>query len=646
MSDETSVVRTIGRFHAVDELGRGGMGIVYRGFDPVIGRTVALKTIGFSSDDEEARQLRQRLYREAAAAGTLTHPNIVTIYDVVEDGSTTAVAMEFVEGQTLDAVIEQRGALPLDQAIDVFGQVCAALDYAGSRGIVHRDVKPANILITVDGKVKITDFGIARMNLSGLTQTGTILGSPSYMSPEQVRGLPLDSRSDLFSAAVVLFQMLTGERPFAGNDVATTMYRIVNEPPPALETFNQTINPAVTAVLHRALAKDPADRYQSGADLIAALRQAIQGGAPPAFDRTVAQLPPALPARAPLPRRRLWLVAGGGAIVILLLLLILAGGGGPDDGQAPAQEAAAMAASDSSGAQAGLAGPASGGVDIPAPATQEAGAGQSAGATGAYGPVSTVPEPAAVSTVPPPAPPKPPVEARPSRTSAPPRDVEPVRTPPERPRPQAADVQEARTRYREARSEPERPSPPAGGAPPQPPAMPPAAAPPPVVPAPVSSDAWLRVMFEASPYPVSIYADDAVVGRVDQAGAIVTVQAGSVHLKAVNDAIYLNADLGTVGLRPGDRKSLSLPGTASAVLAVRGENYQGVRILIDGRQVAAPYPAQVQRIAAGTHRVTFRWVSGSTAGQELAATVNLTSGGHYVIRAVPENADVVVQQVR
>ena len=275
MSDETSVVRTIGRYQAVDELGRGAMGIVYRAFDPVIGRTVALKTIAFSLEDEEAVALRERLRREASAAGKLTHPNIVTIYDIIEDNNTTAVAMEFVEGRTLADHIRAQGALALAPALDLFEQICSALDYAGSKGIVHRDIKPANIMLTPDGHTKVMDFGIARLGVSTMTQAGTILGSPSYMSPEQVRGLPLDPRSDLFSAAVVFYEMVTRERPFAGNDVATTMYRITHEAPTPPGTFNPAIGPAVTAVLGQALAKDPAERFPTGAELVAELKRAV-----------------------------------------------------------------------------------------------------------------------------------------------------------------------------------------------------------------------------------------------------------------------------------------------------------------------------------------------------------------------------------
>ncbi len=274
-SDDTMAVNSIGRYQIFDELGRGAMGVVYRGYDPVIGRTVALKTMIIGSAGAEARELRERLYREAAAAGALSHPNIVTIFDVVEAGGTTAVAMEFIEGTDLAAVIAQRGPLPLDIAVDLFDQICQALDYAGGHGVVHRDIKPANILLTAEGRVKVTDFGVARLALSTLTQAGTVLGSPSYMSPEQVRGLPVDSRSDIFSAAVVFYEMITRERPFGGNDVATTMYRIAHEPPAPIAQFNPAVSPDITGVIEHALQKNPDDRYQSGSELVAELRQAV-----------------------------------------------------------------------------------------------------------------------------------------------------------------------------------------------------------------------------------------------------------------------------------------------------------------------------------------------------------------------------------
>jgi TonB family protein len=274
-SEDTMAVKSIGRYQIFDELGRGAMGVVYRGYDPLIGRTVALKTMIFGSAGAESRELRERLYREAAAAGALSHPNIVTIFDVVESGGTTAVAMEFIEGTDLASVIAQRGPVPLGIALDLFEQICAALDYAGGHGVVHRDIKPANILLTADGRVKVTDFGVARLALSTLTQAGTVLGSPSYMSPEQVRGLTVDSRSDVFSAAVVFYEMITRERPFGGTDVATTMYRIAHEPPAPPAQFNSLVSPAITSVIERALQKNADERYQRGADLVADLREAV-----------------------------------------------------------------------------------------------------------------------------------------------------------------------------------------------------------------------------------------------------------------------------------------------------------------------------------------------------------------------------------
>jgi len=298
-SGETTVVRTIGRYRAFDELGRGAMGVVYRGFDPVIGRTVALKTLVIDRGDAQAKEFRDRLYREAAAAGALSHPNIVTIYDIIDDGAITAVAMEFIEGRSLAAIIAERAPLPLDVAIEILGQVCSALDYAGSQGIVHRDIKPANILMTAAGRAKVTDFGVARLALSTMTQAGTVLGSPSYMSPEQVRGLPLDGRSDLFSAAVVFFEMITRERPFAGNDIATTMYRIAHEPPTPAGQFNAAIGPEVSAVLDRALAKDPAERFETGGYFVAELRRVTSlesaGEVSPALSAMAASPPPPVP---------------------------------------------------------------------------------------------------------------------------------------------------------------------------------------------------------------------------------------------------------------------------------------------------------------------------------------------------------------
>ena len=364
-SGETTVVRSIGRYRVFGELGRGAMGVVYKGFDPLIGRTVALKTLSIDNTNTQAREFRERLYREAAAAGALSHPNIVTIYDIIEDGGVTAVAMEFIEGRPLSAIIAERAPLPIDLAAELLDQMCSALDYAGSQGIVHRDIKPANILVTTAGRAKVTDFGVARLALSTMTQAGTVLGSPSYMSPEQVKGLSLDGRSDLFSAAVVFFEMITRERPFAGNDIATTMYRIAHEAPTPPTEFNPEVGPGVTAVLERAFAKSPADRYQAGADLVADLKAAASLGARRVSSLALAAFATAPPAVPPIVAPMVTLQATSAA----------------DSAIAPAEAApipvTRAAASSSSGSQ-GLApipeavssagpaaGPVASGVDLP-----------------------------------------------------------------------------------------------------------------------------------------------------------------------------------------------------------------------------------------------------------------------------------------
>lgn len=278
--DQTPQMKTVGRYQILEELGRGAMAVVYKGKDPVIGRTVALKTLLFREDSKEMRDLRQALYRDACAAGTLAHPNIVTIYDVIEEAGMTAVAMEFIEGRTLDALIKEQAPLPIEMAFGLFDQIVAGLDYAHTKGIIHRDVKPANIMLTTDGRVKVTDFGVARVTSAGVMMTATVVGSPSYMSPEQIKGGKIDGRSDLFSATTVLYEMLTKARPFRGDDIATTLYRIVHELPTPPTEFNPAIGPELTRVFEHAMAKDPNDRYLNGAELAQAMRQA--GGFPSA----------------------------------------------------------------------------------------------------------------------------------------------------------------------------------------------------------------------------------------------------------------------------------------------------------------------------------------------------------------------------
>jgi serine/threonine protein kinase len=261
----------IGRYKIVRELGRGAMGLVYEARDPNIGRTVALKTIRLDSISTDPVEAARRFKNEARAAGGLNHPNIVTIYDSGEDEGLLYIAMELLEGSTLDALLAQQHSLPLEQTIAIIRQTCAGLDFAHSKGIIHRDIKPANIMLGAHGLVKITDFGIARAD-DAMTMTGQVLGTPHYMSPEQVLGKHLDGRSDLFSVGVMLYEMVTGERPFEAQNITTIMYKIVHENPIRPRELDSTIHPGLSTVVEKSLAKAPEARYQSGAELGSALQ--------------------------------------------------------------------------------------------------------------------------------------------------------------------------------------------------------------------------------------------------------------------------------------------------------------------------------------------------------------------------------------
>jgi tRNA A-37 threonylcarbamoyl transferase component Bud32 len=256
----------IGRYQIVKELGRGAMGVVYLAVDPTIGRKVAIKTIrlGEVNDPEDRAKLRERLFREARSAGILSHPGIVTIYDMEEHDDVAFIAMEFVDGPTLDQLLSTREPLAPERLMSILRQTAAALDYAHAKGIVHRDIKPANIMIASDGAAKITDFGIAKVTTSQqYTQTGTILGTPNYMSPEQVQGLAVTGRADQFSLAVIAFEILAGDRPFTGEHLTTVVYKIVAEEPPPVQRLNPTLGPQVDTVLRRGLMKKPEARYNS-----------------------------------------------------------------------------------------------------------------------------------------------------------------------------------------------------------------------------------------------------------------------------------------------------------------------------------------------------------------------------------------------
>lgn len=270
------VVEKLGRYEIISELGRGAMGVVYKAVDPLIDRIVAVKTIDLNLSQAELADFEERFYREAKSAGRLNHPNIVTIYDIGKTDHTAYMAMEFLEGQQLAQLLNANIALSINKIARIVAQVADGLSYAHKNGVVHRDIKPANIMLAENGVVKITDFGIARMPTGSRTQVGLVLGSPKYMAPEQVVGEEVDGRSDVFSLGVVLYEMLTGQAPFDGDNISTIMYRILNETPAPPSSLNARVSKSLDKVVLKALAKQPQDRYQDAKELGQRLRTWIK----------------------------------------------------------------------------------------------------------------------------------------------------------------------------------------------------------------------------------------------------------------------------------------------------------------------------------------------------------------------------------
>jgi serine/threonine-protein kinase len=265
----------LGRYELLHEIGKGAMGVVYRGRDPRINREVALKAISLADEFEgnELEQARQRFFREAEMAGRLSHPHIVTIYDAGEDRGIAWIAMELLRGQHLVDHTNPARLLPPAIAIEIVARLADALHYAHQNQVVHRDIKPANIMFDPpSGELKITDFGIARLTDSGRTRTGVVLGTPSFMSPEQLQGRPVTGRSDLFSLAVSLYQMLAGQLPFRSDTMPGLMMKIAQEEHQRICAQNPALPAGLDAFFERALAKDPAGRYESGAAMAQALR--------------------------------------------------------------------------------------------------------------------------------------------------------------------------------------------------------------------------------------------------------------------------------------------------------------------------------------------------------------------------------------
>src|SRR5713101_4607304 len=293
------------------------MGVVYRAHDPVIGRSVAVKTMRLSEEGTgmTRAELIARFQTEAHAAGLLTHPNIVVVYDAGENEGLFYITMELVEGRSLQALIDAGQSFPLPRVLHIMEQACSALEFAHQRRVVHRDIKPANLMLTPDDAVKITDFGTAKILQFGTAQTAHVIGTPSYMSPEQIKGKPVDGRSDIFSLGVILYELVTGEKPFPGQNITTVIYKIVNEEPIPPRELDSSVPPGLNCVITLALAKEPDARYQSSSELMHALRNYREQGGNSAA--TVALAPRAAAAAPALKNSN---------VLVVIVLLALIGG--------------------------------------------------------------------------------------------------------------------------------------------------------------------------------------------------------------------------------------------------------------------------------------------------------------------------------
>jgi len=319
LGEKPSRPQRIGRYAIVGELGRGSMGIVYDAVDSLIGRKIALKVIHVQglAGGAEADSLRERLFREARSGGALFHPGIVVVFDVGQEGETAFFAMERVDGPSLQELLASGRKIERSEALDILRQAAVALDYAHQHGVIHRDIKPANIMLEKGVTVKVADFSIAKADFAQATATATgmVLGTPSYMSPEQIEAKPLDGRSDQFSLAVVAFELLTGTRPFSADSIAGLAHKIVYEPRPSAQAADRSLPAAVDEVFGRGLAKSPGDRYASCAEFVAALVAAVHRAPAPVISTVAGK-------SSARTRLRYW-VAGGMVAVALILAAVI-----------------------------------------------------------------------------------------------------------------------------------------------------------------------------------------------------------------------------------------------------------------------------------------------------------------------------------
>jgi len=551
-------ITRIGRYEVEKELGRGAMAVVYKAVDPAIGRVVAIKTIrmehGIGLEQDE---MRQRFYREAQSAGNLNHPSIVTIYDIAEEGALSYIAMEFVEGMSLEDWMEQNRIPPLEATLSIIEQIASGLDYAAARGIIHRDIKPGNILLTSDMRAKIADFGIAKFSTSKFTQTGALLGTPAYMSPEQALGKTLDGRSDIFSLGIILYEMLVGERPFIGSNSTTIIYKIVHEQPVPPCSLNVTLHQGIDYIVQRMLAKDPDQRYQSCGEVIEDLRNyAALGSAKSAGTRAAV---PVQPAAAPGSGRRYGLYVLVGILVVAIGILSVFLYEQMNQRSVPAQGSASAPV------------PATASAPAPAPAKEEA---------------AVKPVPPAIQ----------PVQETAKRAAAP-EKVEP------RPAKQATPAEKP-------------------------------------------GYAEIQIQYGSTGYAAALYDGAKKLQEMTSGEASLQVLVGDHNFHIVSDEVFLDQKLAKVRLKAGQVHKVTLPGLSSAYIEVPGDAYNGCEILLDGRRLPPPYPAQIKKLAAGDHKVVFRWSAGKYAGKEIATNFSGQESRLYRVLGEPQNDRVLVQQVR
>jgi predicted Ser/Thr protein kinase len=344
---DSLIGKTIGQYQILEEIGRGGMGTVYKAYQPRLECYVALRVLSPQLGLDEA--FLQRFYREARAAARLAHPNIIGIYDVGEADGAGYIAMEYVDGPSLADILRRKGPLDIGTAIEILSQIGNALDYAHSQGMVHRDVKPSNILIAVDRRAILTDFGITKAaSLAVLTKTGIRVGTPEYMSPEQAKGLGVDHRSDIYSLGVVVYEMLSGRTPFQAESPLAVMYRVAHEPPPPIHQVRPDLPAEVERVLAKALEKEPGDRYGTAEAFVDALGRALAGEVVERIPMMRAPAPSVVspigrtkvmpgarvvPGAQPIPQARrkrvpVWIWAVGGLVVLALVVGLVMGVGG------------------------------------------------------------------------------------------------------------------------------------------------------------------------------------------------------------------------------------------------------------------------------------------------------------------------------